>query len=247
MRVSQQAAFVLLNRPYSESSWIVELLTRDYGRLAVIAKGARRLKSPWRGVLLPFQPLLVSWSGKGEVPTLTGVETVTGRINHFEHELTGDALICGFYCNELVTYLLHRHDPHQALFAEYEKTIVSLYSATNSSEAARSLLLRRFEKTLIKEAGYALNFALQSDGKAPIEADKFYLYVPDQGFSPCATELSRAIPGRIILSLGDQHDEGLSSLDRSLGKQLMRAILSQTLGYRRINSRELFLREAKQL
>lgn len=247
MRVSQQAAFVLLNRPYSESSWIVELFTRDFGRLAVIAKGARRLKSPWRGMLLPFQPLLVSWSGRGEVPTLTGVEAVSGQINHFEQELAGDALICGFYCNELVTYLLHRHDPHQALFAEYEKTIVNLYTVANASEAVRSSLLRVFEKALIKEAGYALDFALQSDGKAPIDKDKFYLYVPSEGFSPCAAELSRAVPGRIILSLGDQLEANLSNLDRSLVKQLMRAILSQTLGYRRINSRELFLREAKQL
>lgn len=243
MRVHHQPAYVLLNRPYSESSWITELFSRDYGRLALIAKGARRIKSPHRGVLLPFQPLLISWTGKGEVPTLTNAEIQPSTLNLFEHELCGDSLICGFYCNELVTYLLHRHDPHPRLFEAYSSTIAELH---HSNEPALPTVLRNFEQHVIRETGYEVNFQYESDGKTPILASAHYEYSPSAGFVRCSPNTRDALLGSVILSL--QPDARVTESAQineqflSRGKQLMRAILSQSLGYRKINSRALFVR-----
>jgi DNA repair protein RecO (recombination protein O) len=251
MRVHQQPAYVLLNRPYSETSWIVEVFSRDYGRLALIAKGARRFKSRLSGVLLPFQPLLVSWSGKGEVPTLTAAEIQSQAINLFDSELRGDPLVCGFYCNELVTYLLHRHDPHPQLFDQYSAIILGLYGQENADFDIRlSGILRRFEQIIIREAGYAVDFTHEADGKTAIASDKTYQYISGQGFLSCHAGHSSAVSGRVILTMqvGQKGAEiPLSAADLSAGKHLMRAILKQTLGYRNINSRELFFLKKPQV
>src|SRR5918997_1073415 len=107
-RVDAQPAFVLHSYAFKETSLVVELVTRDFGRVAVVARGARRPRSALRGVLLAFQPLLVSWSGKGEVQTLIRAEWHGGY-----HPLKGLSLICGFYLNELLLKLLPRHDAHE--------------------------------------------------------------------------------------------------------------------------------------
>lgn len=249
MRVHQQAAFVLLNRPYSETSWITEIFSRQHGRLALIAKGARRLKSPLTGVLLPFQPLLLSWTGKGEVPTLTAAEIQAQEINLFDCELRGDALVCGFYCNELITYLLHRHDPHPNLFDQYREIILSLYQLGSAqSETQLGTILRQFEQVMIRESGYAVDFQLEANGKSKIEPRLHYQFLPGQGFSQCSKEQSNAVAGHIVLALtpaSKSTPETLSAEDLSLSKHLMRAILRQTLGYKNINSRELFFPRSK--
>lgn len=248
MRIHHQAAYVLLNRPYSETSWIVELFTREHGRVAVIAKGARRLKSRLKGVLLPFQPLLVSWSGKGEVPTLTAAEIQVEGINLFGEELQGDALICGFYCNELISYLLHRHDPHANLFDIYQSTISNLLKFVGK-ETELAGQLRAFEQAVIRETGYAVNFSIEASSQHPIKHDQNYLFQPGEGFVTCSSEHANAIPGRVVLSMGEldanELNSSLSAQDVSLGKHLMRAILRQSLGHKTINSRELFVRDLK--
>ena len=155
MRVHHQPAYVLVNRPYSETSWIVEIFSREYGRLTLMAKGARRIKSKLKGTLIPFQPILVSWTGKGEVPTLTAAEIDQTDYKLIEHELRGDALVCGFYCNELIVNLLHRNDPHGALFDRYHSTIMALSQAV--SDDVLPLVLRKFEQVVMKETGYQLS------------------------------------------------------------------------------------------
>jgi len=244
MRVHQQAAYVLLNRPYSETSWIVEIISRDYGRLALMAKGARRIKSKLKGALLPFQPVLLSWTGKGEVPTLTSAEIDQSQFNLIDHELTGDALVCGFYCNELVINVLHRHDPHPVLFDEYHKTILAL---CNSPDLAKTL--RDFEQLIIKETGYEVSFEFEADGKTPINADNYYHFVTQRGFLAASQSDSRSVQGKVILALRDGHrlndQTELSASEISDSKHLMRDILRQTLGNKKIVSRELFYPKAR--
>ena len=240
MRVNQQPAYVLLNRPYSESSWIVEVFSRDYGRLALMAKGARRIKSRLKGVLLPFQPVLLSWVGKGEIPTLTSAEIQPSQLNLMEQELTGERLVCGFYCNELIVYLLHRHDPHIKLFSDYHQTILSLHSTKFGSKN-----LREFEQKVIQETGYAVNFKYEADGKTKIAADQHYQFLPGQGFVAVSSNYQKATLGRVILGLQSGRRQSVDQADNSQGKHLMRDILSQTLGYKKINSRELFYAGAK--
>lgn len=238
MRVQHQPAYVLLNRSYSETSWIVELYTRDYGRLALIAKGARRLKSKLKGILLPFQPLLISWSGKGEVPTLTSAEITPSEINFFTDELTGDALVCGFYCNELISRFLHRYDPHQKLFEHYHQTVLSLYKSNTAQANALNSVLRDFELKVMAEIGYAVNFACEADGKTPIDESTYYEYRNGSGFVKVAANQTKAIPGSVLLGLKNNNAD-------HQGKQLMRDILSQNMGHRSVKSRELFYPKAK--
>lgn len=238
MRVHQQAAFVLLNRPYSESSWIVEMFTREYGRLAIMSKGARRIKSKLKGVLLPFQPLLISWSGKGEIPTLTAAEIDLIDFDLIANELAGDALVCGFYCNELVVNLLHRHDPHVDLFDQYIATVVKLSQSENNEQLG--MVLRDFERCIIKETGYGISFTKQADGKSDIDLHKHYRFLQGQGFIECNTVDKSAILGRIIRSLSEHDNQQLSTSETTQSKHLMRDILHQQLGYKKILSRDLF-------
>ena len=233
MRVHQQQAYILLNRPYSETSWIVEIFSRDHGRLALMAKGARRIKSQLKGVLLPFQPVLLSWSGKGEIPTLTAAEIDQAVYNLIDHELRGDALVCGFYCNELIATLLHRHDPHKQLYKAYHHTIMTLNSAKAEDSLADAL--RDFEKKVMKETGYEVSFEFEADSKTPIDPVAYYRFQANQGFVRTQASQVGAICGDLILSMSTK-----TASNSILGKHLMRDILNQTLGSRKIVSRELF-------
>jgi len=180
MRVLQQSAYVLINRPYSETSWIVEVLTRDYGRLSLMAKGARRQKSPLRGALLAFQPLIISWTGKGEVPTLTQADIDLQGYSIAENELRGDSLVCGFYCNELIIRLLHRHDAHRKLFGEYRRTLLALSLTSHAAQNAE--ILREFEQSLMRESGYAIDFNTEADGRTEIDQNYPYQFFAGRGF-----------------------------------------------------------------
>src|SRR6185436_3098055 len=121
MRTQDQPGFVLHARDYSETSLILEVFSARHGRLGLMAKGARRPSSRVRGLLKPFQPLLFAWTGRGELPILTGAEP-DGEMP----PLMGPALYCGFYLNELLMRLLHRHDPYEALYGAYRSALTAL-------------------------------------------------------------------------------------------------------------------------
>ena len=145
-RVDRAAAFVLHAYPYSETSLLVEAFTRPHGRLPLLAKGARRPGSSLRSVLVAFQPLTASWSGRGEVRTLVRSEWQGGQ-----PLLRGEALLCGFYLNELLLRLLPREDPHEVLFDHYAAALNRL-----ATEQEQAPILRGFERRLLQELGYAL-------------------------------------------------------------------------------------------
>lgn len=243
MRVHQQAAYILVNRPYSETSWIVDVFSRDYGRLTLMAKGARRIKSKLKGTLLPFQPTLISWTGKGEMPTLTSAEIDQREFNLIDHELFADARVCGFYCNELIARLLHRHDPHPQLFDHYHTTMLGLARADVADHLANAM--RDFERIVMKETGYGVSFQFEADGKTEIEATAHYLFQPSQGFVKTAGAQHDSISGRAIRLIGSGSIATHSSEDASREKRLMRDILRHTLGPGKIVSRELFYPKAR--
>ncbi|MFL6654255.1 MAG: DNA repair protein RecO, partial [Sulfurifustis sp.] len=171
MREQQQSAFVLHQRNYSETSLLLEAYTRRHGRLGLIAKGARRPTAKIRGVLKPFQELLIGWSGRGDLMVLTGVEPEGPGV-----ELAGTALYCGFYLNELLMRLLQRHDPHEALYDHYRSALSGLRDAS-STEA----VLRIFEKHLLSELGYGLTLEREAESGVSIAPDAVYDYVPERG------------------------------------------------------------------
>lgn len=155
-RVDQQPALVLHSYPWRETSLIVEVFTRDHGRMALVARGAKRPTSQFRGLLTPFSPLLVAWSGRNEIKSLVRVEWCGGL-----PPLRGAALFAGFYLNELIVRLLARADPHEVLFARYVETLGALARRDREQEAA----LRAFELDLLRETGHAPAFDHSADGE----------------------------------------------------------------------------------
>lgn len=232
MRAQNQAAFVMRTQPYSESSLLTEILSREYGRFGVLAKGARRLKSPARGLLMPFRPLLLSWSGRGELSVLSGAEAAAPAV-----QLRGVMLACGFYMNELILRLLHRNDPHPALFEAYHTGLLSLEADDNAERP-----LRMFEKRLLKELGYALVLDHEVESDRPIEPDLRYNYILERGPVPLrrGTGGNLSIRGSTLLQLAQDQLTDKQCLHES--KRLLRAILSYHLDERMLNSRRFMQR-----
>jgi DNA repair protein RecO (recombination protein O) len=231
-RQDQQAAYVLHSYPFKETSLVLELYTRSTGRVAVVARGARRPKSALRGVLLAFQPLLVSWSGKSDLHTLVRAEWQGAY-----RPLKGLALICGFYLNELLLKLLARHDPHEALFDAYARTLVAL--ADTGDHAG---ILRGFEKTLLGELGYALTLDQDAETGRPIAAEGIYTYVVDRGPVPLApTHGSNALElaGRTLLDM--QSGDYTHPVTQQQSKALMRMLINHLLGDQVLHTRRLLL------
>ena len=174
------AAYVLHRYDWSESSLILDLFTRDQGRLAVVAKGAKRPYSQLRGVLLPFQRLHVSLGktpshdeGASDVQNLRGAEWAGGAAM-----LTGAALFSGFYLNELLMKLLARHDPHAALFDAYAAALPEL---ATSDETCAQAALRAFELTLLKETGLLPDLSLVTLTQQPVRETMRYALLPESG------------------------------------------------------------------
>src|SRR6476661_11206437 len=173
-RHDDEPAFVLHTYPYKETSLIVESFTERLGRVAMVAKGAKRPRSELRGVLQAFQPLALSWAGAAELKTLVKAEWRGGL------PLPGGAaLLCGFYLNELLLKLLPREDPHPVLWNAYAETLLAL--THDARPAAQAVTLRRFEVRLLAELGYALVLDHDVDTRAPIDPAQRYHYAFDRG------------------------------------------------------------------
>jgi DNA repair protein RecO (recombination protein O) len=229
-RVELEPAFVLHNRAYRESSLISEIFGRDSGRLGLVAKGARRPKSALRGMLQSFHPLLLSWSGSGELGLLTGAEP-----DGYVRPLAGKALFSGLYMNELLMRLMHRHDPHPELFQYYAGALQALADRQRSDE-----VLRIFEKHLLESTGYGLVLDHEVDNGEPIDGDCIYRYQIDRG--PTTHESGDAdgvrVSGETLLSLARESLE--SERVRIEAKRLMRVVLRRYLGDRPLATRSLF-------
>ena len=231
MRVMLQPAYVLHRRYYRETSLLLELFTPEFGRVGVVARGARSPRSPQAGLLQPFRPLLVSWAGRGELFTLAGVESAG-----LASRLAGRSLFNAYYLNELLLRLLQREDPHGALFHAYGET---LHGVDDPSLEQR--VLRLFEKRLLQELGYGLALDRDAATGRPIQADACYDYQPEKGPVAMATEDGFAgvrVHGSSLLSLAREELNDPASLRES--KQLMRAVLARYLGDKPLKSRELF-------
>lgn len=230
MRVEQQIGFVLHRYPYRETSLLVELFTPEHGRLGAVAKGARRMTSEWRGTLSPFQVLLLGWSGKGELATLTHAESTA-----LPSALAGAGLFCGLYLNELLIRLLPRDDAHAELFALYRTTL-----ATLPDETAREAALRVFEKRLLQALGYGLVLDRAASGNA-IEAGESYRYFIERGAVAAAANGGIEIRGASLLALHEERFVTPETLGEA--KNLLRQILAHYMGDKPLHARRLFQRK----
>ena len=232
-RCDNQAVFVLHTYPFKETSLVVELFSHDYGRVATTAKGARRPRSAMRGMLQSFQPLIATWSGKVELKTLYSLDWAGGLLL-----LKGEALMCGFYLNELLLRLLPREDAHEALFVYYSATLKNL-----ASEVDFAVTLRRFELKLLQELGYAIPLQVDSSG-APVLAEQSYIYQAEHGALRTSGldnmgQHGVQLTGKTLLDMA--FDDYSQAQTQQQSKQLMRYLLAHYLGDQPLHTRQLLL------
>ena len=229
-RTSGALAYLLHAIPYRETSLVVEIFTREHGRIAAVAKGARRPRSALRPVLLQFQPLAVSYSGRGELRTLTGVEWVGGL-----DAPRGDALLCAFYLNELLVKLLAREDAHPGLFDAYAQALGEM-----AGDGALDETLRRFEWTLLRETGYAPDLSCDT-AQRPIDAARTYYWQPGAGFAPVVQDSGAAttVHGSTLHDIAAGCYTARHS--RQEAKYLMRAIVGHHLEGGVLHSRQILI------
>jgi DNA repair protein RecO (recombination protein O) len=228
-RVDGQTAYVLHLHPYSETSLVVDVFTRDHGRVPLLARGARRPRSAMRGVLMSFQPLELGWFGGGEVKTLAKAEWMGGM-----PLLGGRCLLLGYYLNELLLKMLPREDAHVALFEAYAAALRAL--AAGSDDAPE---LRRFEKTLLKELGYGLTLDVDVETGRPVEAGVAYSYLIERGPVRRTGADEAALSGKTLLDMvADDYSDPRTRLE---SRRLMRTLIAHHLGGKPLQSRRVFI------
>lgn len=248
--LSHEPAFVLHQYPWSESSLILEVYTRQHGRLAVVAKGVKRPTSSFRPVLLPLQPLSLHIGGEGDIRTLKGAEWQGGHVMP-----TGDALLSGFYLNELLLRLLPRDDPHPALFDVYRQTVWML---AQGGEGAVAPALRAFELMLLREMGVLPSLQLQTLNMQAVQASGHYDLVPEAGLRDCGASQAwedqrHRLMGNHWLALQEalQGEHAFADLvrllaqwsseDRSALQQQLRVVVHHHCGMDVLKTRQLMM------
>lgn len=236
-RIEQEAAFILHHRPFRDTSQILDVLSREHGRLALVARGSRGPRSRLKGLLRPFMPLALSWvQGASDLGTLTGAEVRGAPLR-----LGGDELLAGYYVNELLIHFLHRHDPQPAIFETYAATITTL-----AATAGPAACLRQFEMELLRELGYAIDLGRDARNGAALEPARHYEYRPAQG--PVAVDR----PGGSLVFTGETL-AGIAAMQfgepatlRAAGR-LLRAVIDFHLDGRELKSRKVLhdLRRAR--
>ena len=230
MRIQLVPAYLLHQRPYRESSALLEVFTESHGRVGLVARGIRSQKSRLRGELQPFRSLRLSWSARGELGTLTGAEA-DGPLYSFK----GTVLYSAFYLNELLLRLLARHDPHPELYKAYQAV---LQNFARGSEVEP--LLRVFEKRLLQELGYGLLLDHEIESGAAIQPELYYDYRLESGPVIAGREAQGGfvVKGSSLLALAQEKLNTVEVLRDA--RRLTREALKLYLGDKPLRSRELF-------
>ncbi|HAQ68535.1 MAG TPA: DNA repair protein RecO, partial [Gammaproteobacteria bacterium] len=217
--------FLIHRRAYKDNSLLLDFLTQDHGRIRLIGRGVRQAKAN----IQMFQHLRISYAGKGELKTLTHWE-----VEDVPRQIKGEALILCLYVNELITRLIHEHDPHPQIFELYQQFVTQM---NDSDQQHQYWLLRIFENNLLSELGYGLDYAVDVDGDL-IQTDKNYSYQPQLGFSQQA---DGKISGNLLnLLLSECLDTTPNKQQLKACRNLNRQRLNVLLGNKPLKSRELF-------
>jgi DNA repair protein RecO (recombination protein O) len=224
-RIELTPGYLLHHRPWRDTSRILEVYTREHGRLTLFARGVRGPTAKLAGVLQPFQPLLVSFSGRGEAATLCGAERAESC-----PALPPASLLAGFYLNELLLKLTTRHDPLPELFDHYHATLAALRAG-----AALEPSLRLFEKRLLEVLGYGLDLATETASGEPIEAQALYHFRPAAGLARAAPGSHGALHGSSLLALAAEDLSGAQALEDA--RRLLTAALAGCLEGRPLATR----------
>jgi DNA repair protein RecO (recombination protein O) len=240
-RIADEPAFVLHRYDWSESSLILEVFTRHYGRVALVAKGAKKPTSSFRPILLPLQPLHVAFGGDAEIRTLRSAEWQGGHVMP-----TGDALLSGYYLNELLITLLARDDPHAALFDIYAQVVRVI--ASEHDEVLQAAL-RTFELLLLREVGFLPQLDAQTMTLAPLYADVRYVLVPEGGLRQAGPDDRVGLLGTQWVALQDAiaDDAPFTTTLRACAevmselKPQLRALLHYHCGVKTLRTRQMMI------
>jgi len=226
-RVQLAPGYILHHQPYRDTSRILEVLTRDAGRMSIFARGVRGPKAKLASELQPFRLLLLSWSGKGEAPMLAGAESAPDQ-----GTMPPACLMSGFYLNELLLKLTHRHDPVTGVFDTYHATLEALKHGA-SLEAS----LRIFEKRLLDLLGYGVELDADARTGAGIDPDAYYHFRPGYGVFPAAGDAAGALLGASLIRLAREEIETPRELADA--KCLLQAALAPCLEGRELTTRQV--------
>ena len=228
-RVQQQPGYILHHRPFRDTSQILDIVTRDHGKIAVVARGSRGSKSRLAGVLRPFLPLRVSWVGKSDMGTLTGAETAGPPAG-----MVGDAIFSAYYVNELLLHFLHRYDPQPEIFALYEEVIKALLITDNIAAALRS-----FELEFLSLLGYAVNLDHEFGSRNLLKIDQDYEYRMEQGPVLVERDGPLVFKGAVFKEIAEQRFEKPDILRAA--NRLLREIIGFHLGGKELKSRKVLM------
>lgn len=236
MRVQDQLAYILHQRPFRDTSLILEVFSFNYGRLSIVCRGAASPKSKLKSILRAFQPLMMSWSGRGEMPSLVSAEPAMLERNF--QSLSGDALLSAFYVNELLLRLLHKHDVQEDVFLLYQQVLQCL-----SGNESIEVCLRIFEKKLLQLLGFEINLTLDADSGEQVAVGKQYIYYIEHG--PVELSINNKSASQLIIDgdslLAYAHEDLTDEKVRKQIKSLTRYLLAYYLGDKPLKSRELFV------
>jgi DNA repair protein RecO (recombination protein O) len=230
-RAELAPAYVLHHRPWRDTSRLLDVFSRDHGRMALFARGVRGPKSKLAALLQPFQPLLLSWSGSGDPGQLTRAEPALEAGRDAVPPLPAAALMSGWYLNELLLKLTTRLDPQPGLYGHYEAALAAMRAG---GPVAASL--RRFELQLLEELGYGLDMQHDARTGRPIEAGSYYHFHPSLGFVGLSSEPGpEAVAGASVLALAAGCLDEPRVLDDA--RRVMRAALDLLLEGRELRTR----------
>lgn len=231
MKTALTPSFVLHTRPYRETSLLIDLFSREHGRVSLVARGVRKKNSSRYSLLQPYQRLLVAWSGKSELMTLTDVE-----LDMRPYNLTSRRVIAGFYLNELLARLLHQGDPHADLFDMYDRTLAEL----DCNESNEALAIRLFEKKILEAIGYGLTLDIDVGTGEVIQPGISYYYRADKGASRQRPEKTdyMEVSGDMLMALKQESFSNENLLREC--KIFMRYLLQKHIGNKPLASRKLF-------
>lgn len=230
IRIAAQPAFVLHSYPYKETSLIIDVFSRDHGRVALVAKGAKRPHSKLRSVLQTFQPLTLSWAGKSDIRTLTAADWVGGML-----PLEKSALLCGFYLNELLVKFMVRDDPHPTLFDQYVSTLNQL-----AHQEHAPIVLRKFELALLNQSGLLGDITYCNQTQSKVLPEQWYVIDPEFGTRPAfQADHAPKVSGKTLIDM--INEDYVDSSTQSQSKMLMRYLLAHHLHGTPLNTRQILI------
>jgi len=232
MRVETQVAYILHKRPFRDSSQILDVFSREHGRISLMSRGSRGTKSKTSGLLQIFRPLLIGWQGRGEMPFLNSVEMADIKAP----VLSGKSQMSAMYINELLVYLLHKNDVHAEIFDHYHSCLYALKETDNIE-----IVLRLFEKELLQLLGFGLNLIVDADSGEAVREECHYAYHFEHG--PVLCDQNRQLKNPILSGyslMAFNQNEIATEQHRGEIKKLMRYVLAGHLGHKKLKSRELF-------